>query len=170
MPPARDAMTLTVTLRRATEEDGEFLCAVYRSTREPELDLVPWDEPTKAAFIAQQFGAQDHAWSLERPGATRQVVLVDGAPAGRIYVDRTPEEVRVVDIALLPEHRGRGVGEVLLRPIIAEAERAGLPVTIHVERHNPALRLYERLGFEVVDDLGVYLFLRRPSAQAKTAS
>ena len=100
----------------------------------------------------------------------RDVVLVDGVPAGRLYVDRTADEIRVVDITLLPEHRGAGVGESLLEPILDEGDRDGLPVTIHVERHNPALRLYDRLGFEVVDDLGVYLFLRRPPRQVKTAS
>ena len=99
------------------------------------------------------------------------MVLVDGMSAGRLYVDRTADEIRIVDITLLPEHRGRGVGQALLEPVLAEGERDGLPVTIHVERHNPALRLYARLGFEVVDDPGgIYLFLRRPARQPKTAS
>ena len=170
MPPAPDTRSPTVTLRRVTDADRELLTAVYRSTRLAELDLVPWDEATRTAFVTQQFEAQDRAWSEQRPDAVRDVVLVDGVAAGRLYVDRTPQEIRVVDITLLPEHRGRGVGQSLLRPIIAEGDRVGLPVTIHVERHNPALRLYARLGFEVVDDLGVYLFLSRPARQANTAS
>ena len=170
MPPAPDTRSPTVTLRRVTDADRELLTAVYRSTRLAELDLVPWDEATRTAFVTQQFEAQDRAWSEQRPDCVRDVVLVDGVAAGRLYVDRTPQEIRVVDITLLPEHRGRGVGRALLRPIIAEGDRVGLPVTIHVERHNPALRLYARLGFEVVDDLGVYLFLSRPARQANTAS
>ena len=170
MPPAPDTRSPTVTLRRVTDADRELLTAVYRSTRLAELDLVPWDEATRTAFVTQQFEAQDRAWSEQRPDAVRDVVLVDGVAAGRLYVDRTPQEIRVVDITLLPEHRGRGVGRALLRPIIAEGDRVGLPVTIHVERHNPALRLYARLGFSVVDDLGVYLFLSRPARQANTAS
>jgi ribosomal protein S18 acetylase RimI-like enzyme len=170
MPSAPDVRSPTVTLRPVTDADRELLVAVYRSTRAAELDLVPWDEATKSAFVAQQFEAQDRAWSQQRPDAVRDLVLVDGVPAGRLYVDRTTDEIRVVDITLLPEHRGRGVGQALLGRILAEAARDGLPVTIHVERHNPALRLYARLGFEVVDDLGVYLFLRRPAGQPKTAS
>jgi ribosomal protein S18 acetylase RimI-like enzyme len=170
MPSVPEAASSSVTLRSVTDDDREFLCAVYRSTREAELAMVPWDEPAKAAFVAQQFDAQDRFWAEQRPDAVRAVVLVDGVPAGRLYVDRTADEVRVVDITLLPEHRGAGVGESLLGPILDEGDRDGLPVTIHVERHNPALHLYERLGFEVVDDLGVYLFLRRPTRQAKTAS
>ena len=173
MPSAPRAVS-AVTLRPVTDDDREFLCAVYRSTREAELAMVPWDEPAKAAFVAQQFDAQDRFLAEQRPDAGRDVVLVDGVPAGRLYVDRTADEIRVVDITLLPEHRGAGVGESLLTPIHDEADRDGLPVTIHVERHNPALHLYGRLGFEVVDDLGVYLVLRRPSRrpgrQAKTAS
>lgn len=170
MPSSPRAVSPSVTLRPVTDDDREFLCAVYRSTREPELAMVPWDAATKDAFVAQQFTAQDRSWAAQRPATVREVVLVDGAPAGRLYVDRTSEEIRVVDITLLPEHRGAGVGEALLTPILDEGDRDGLPVTIHVERHNPALRLYGRLGFEVVDDLGVYLFLRRPAGQAKTAS
>lgn len=182
LPSAPEAVPPAVTLRPVTDEDREFLRAVYRSTREAELAMVPWDEAAKAAFVAQQFDAQDRSWAQQRPTTARDVVLVDGVPAGRLYVDRGADEIRVVDITLLPEHRGAGVGEVLLRPILDEGDRDGLPVTIHVERHNPALHLYGRLGFEVVDDLGVYLFLRRPTRtsaptrptaptrQAKTAS
>ena len=170
MPSAPDASKPTVTLRPVTDDDREFLRAVYRSTREAELALVPWDPATKAAFVAQQFDAQDRGWAGQRPDTVRHVVLVDGTPAGRLYVDRTDDEIRVVDISLLPEHRGLGVGGALLDAILDEGDRDRLPVTIHVERHNPARRLYDRLGFQVVDDLGVYLFLRRPSSQAKTAS
>lgn len=159
-----------MTLRAVTPDDREFLCAVYRSTREAELALVPWDEAAKAAFARQQFDAQDRWWSEQRPDAVRSIVLIDGLPAGRLYVDRTDDEIRVVDITLLPEYRGQGVGESLLVPILDEGDRTGRPVTIHVERHNPALRLYERLGFTVADDLGVYLFLRRAGRQANTAS
>lgn len=177
-PPA--AVTRAAVSRRAvTDTDRELLCAVYRSTRESELALVPWDEALKDAFVAQQFDAQDRSWAAQRPGTVREVVLVDGVPAGRLYVDHADDEVRVVDIALLPEHRGHGVGRTLLEQVLGDADRAGVPVTLHVERHNPAQRLYARLGFEVVDDGDVHLFLRRPpsglgsrqpSPQAKTAS
>jgi ribosomal protein S18 acetylase RimI-like enzyme len=88
--------------------------------------------------------------------------MVDGEPAGRLYVHRGDREIRIVDIALVPEHRGSGVGTSLLRDLLAEADAGGKSVTIHVERMNPALRLYERLGFSVAEDKGVYLFLERP--------
>jgi GNAT superfamily N-acetyltransferase len=100
------------------------------------------------------------------------VVLVDGEPAGRLIVADLPDEVLVVDIALLAAFRGRGVGTRLLAPILARADAAGRAVGIHVERFNRALRLYERLEFRAVGDDGVYLKLERPAAvsQPKTAS
>ena len=93
------------------------------------------------------------------------MILVDGEPAGRFYVHRGEREIRIVDVALLPEHRGNGVGTSLIRDLLAEADASGKSVTIHVERLNPALRLYERLGFAVAEDKGVYLFLERPPAR-----
>jgi ribosomal protein S18 acetylase RimI-like enzyme len=122
---------------------------------------VDWDGALKEAFLRSQFDAQ-YAWYREHYAqASFDVVLVDGAAAGRLYVHRGPSEIRIVDIALLPEHRGNGTGTSLLRELLAEADAAGKSVTIHVERMNPALRLYERLGFSVAEDKGVYLFLER---------
>ena len=85
---------------------------------------------------------------------------MNGLAAGRLYVARWPAEIRIMDIALLPAHRGRGAGTALLRDLMAEAEAAEKPLTIHVERFNPALRLYLRLGFTPIEDKGVYLLLR----------
>jgi ribosomal protein S18 acetylase RimI-like enzyme len=122
---------------------------------------VPWDDAQKDAFLRSQFDAQD-AWYREHyAAASFDVILIDGEPAGRLYVLRRDAEIRVVDIALLPEHRGIGIGTTLLRDLLTEADAAGKSVTIHVERFNPALRLYERLGFSIAEDRGVYLFLER---------
>jgi ribosomal protein S18 acetylase RimI-like enzyme len=148
-------------LRPVEPGDEEFLYRVYASTRTEELAVVPWDDDAKEAFLRMQFAAQDTWYHEQMPDASYQVVLVDGEPAGRLYVDRREDEIRIVDIALLPEHRGRGLGTALLRELLEEADAAGKPVTIHLERFNPALRLYERLGFAQVEDQGVYLFLER---------
>jgi predicted GNAT family acetyltransferase len=88
------------------------------------------------------------------------VIVVDGQPVGRLYVARWAEEIRVVDIAVLPEYRNRGIGSALLRDLMAEAAAAGKPLSIHVERFNPAVRLYARLGFAPAGDAGVYLLMR----------
>jgi ribosomal protein S18 acetylase RimI-like enzyme len=123
---------------------------------------VPWDDAQKDAFLRAQFEAQDAWWHENYAQASFDVVVVDGEPTGRLYVHRGDREIRIVDVALLPEKRGNGVGSSLLRDLIAEADAAGKSVTIHVERMNPALRLYERLGFSLAEDKGVYLFLERP--------
>lgn len=155
-----------VTLRPATDADLPFLSRLYASTREEELAGVDWPQEQKDAFARQQFEAQ-HAWYREQyAGASFDVVEVDGEPAGRLYVDRWPREVRIVDISLLPQHRGRGVGSALLAALFAEADAAAKPVSVHVERFNPALRLYGRLGFAFREDKGVYLLLERPVGPA----
>jgi ribosomal protein S18 acetylase RimI-like enzyme len=136
---------------------------VYASTRAEELAVVPWDDAQKDAFLRAQFDAQDAWWHENYAEASFDVIVVDGEPAGRLYVHRGPSEIRIVDIALLPEHRGDGVGTRLLEDLLAEGDASGKSVTIHVERMNPALRLYERLGFALAEDKGVYLFLERPA-------
>jgi ribosomal protein S18 acetylase RimI-like enzyme len=110
-----------------------------------------------------QFDAQATWYAAHYEGATFDVVVVEGEPAGRLYVHRGEREIRIVDIALLPEYRGRGVGTSLLGKLLAEADLAGKSVTIHVERLNPALQLYQQLGFSLAEDKGVYLFLERPA-------
>lgn len=161
-----------IALRPAGPGDRAFLSRVYASTRAEELAPVPWSDEQKLAFLAMQFDVQDRYYREQFPGTAFQVILLDGRPAGRLYVDRRDDEIRIVDIALLPEHRGAGVGGTLLRGLLDEATRAGKPVRIHVERLNPALRLYARLGFEQVADTGVYVLLERWPARAypKTAS
>ncbi len=149
-------------LRPATDADLPFLLRLYASTREEELAGVDWPPEQKEAFVRQQFAAQ-HAWYQEQyAGSAFDVVVVDGEPAGRLYVARWEREVRIVDISLLPAYRGRGIGSVLLAALFTEAEAAGKPVSVHVERFNPALRLYTRLGFACREDKGVYLLLERP--------
>jgi ribosomal protein S18 acetylase RimI-like enzyme len=113
----------------------------------------------KRAFLQQQFSAQQTYYQAHFIDASFQIVLVDGKPAGRLYVAHWPEEIRLVDIALLPEYRGSGIGTALLQSLQNESKAANKPLTLHVERFNPALRLYTRLGFSQKDDLGVYLFL-----------
>ena len=122
---------------------------------------MPWDDAQKASFLHMQFEAQDRWYREQMADSSFDVVLVDGEPAGRLYVDRRDHEIRIVDIALLPEHRNRGIGSLLLTQLLVEADQARKPLTIHVERGNRARLLYERLGFREVADHGVYLLLER---------
>ena len=161
-----------MSLRPATAADDAFLRRVYAGTREDELAPLPWSEAEKQAFLSMQFDAQDRHYRAHFPGARFDVVERGGAPIGRLIVDRDEDEIRLLDIALLPEHRGGGAGTALLRELLAEAAAQSKRVAIHVERANPARRLYERLGFRVEsDEDAIYLFMIwRPGDQAKTAS
>ena len=150
-----------VTLRQICDGDGEQLFAIYAATRTEELAQVGWDDAQKERFLRMQFDAQRTFHEREYPGAEFQIILVTGEIAGRLYVHRREREIRIMDIALLPGFRGRGIGTGLLNDILAEGERTARPVTIHVESFNPALQLYERLGFSKISSNGVYHLLKR---------
>lgn len=160
---------MNVTLRPIQEEDRDFLCRVYASTRQEELAQVDWTPGQKDAFLMSQFNAQ-HAYYQENYRDTSfEVILVDGVPAGRLYVARWEEEIRIVDIAFLPEFRQRGLGSKLIRALFAEADRQRKPVRIHLEKFNRARALYERLGFLPAADRGVYLLMERMPLLASEA-
>jgi ribosomal protein S18 acetylase RimI-like enzyme len=146
-------------LRPVTPDDRDFLLRVYASTREEELRLVDWSAEQKEAFVRQQFEVQDAYYREHYHPVTFDVIEVDGVPAGRLYVARWDEEIRIIDIALLPEHRGRGIGTALLTALLDEAAEAGKRLSIHVELNNPARRLYDRLGFTPVEERGLYLLM-----------
>lgn len=150
---------MPTTLRPVTDDDRELLLRVYGSTRAEELALVDWSDAQKRAFVEMQFAAQDAHYRTHYPAASFDVVVVDGDPVGRLYVDRLPGEIRVVDVALLPEHRNTGLGTRLVRMLFEEAAASGRTVTLHVEVFNPARRLYERLGFRPVAERGVHVLM-----------
>jgi ribosomal protein S18 acetylase RimI-like enzyme len=148
--------TTSIALRSATDADREHLLAVYAAYRADELDQVAWAPGAREAFVEMQFTAQDHDYRRHNPEGLFDVIEVDGAPAGRLYVDRRPGDLRIVDIALLPSYRGLGVGGRLIAELQAQAAAEGRIASIHVEATNRAAELYERLGFGVAEDLGVY--------------
>jgi ribosomal protein S18 acetylase RimI-like enzyme len=158
-----------LALRPATAADRPLLLRIYASTREGELALTDWSDEAKAAFVEQQFTAQ-HAYYREYyPEAAFDVVLLDGEPIGRLYVQRWPDEIRLIEVALLPEARNRGLGGKLVADLLAEARATGRRVTIHVEIFNPALRLYARLGFRKIADRGPYQLMEWRAAPNEDA-
>jgi ribosomal protein S18 acetylase RimI-like enzyme len=161
-----------VALRPAADGDREFLAELYAGTREEELACVPWTDEQRSAFLARQFDAQSVHYAAHFSDASFDVILVDGERAGRLIVARREGELKLIDIALVREQRGRGIGTRLVAPLLDEADERACIVTLYVEHANRALRLYARLGFQAVEDTGVYLRMeRRPQgAQAKMAS
>lgn len=150
-----------LSLRVAGPADRELLFRIFASTRDEELAAVGWNDEQIETFLHGQFEAQDRFYREHYEGTTYAVVECEGEAAGRLYLARWPEEIRIMDIALLPAWRGRGIGTALLGEVIEEAEREGKRVSIHVEFNNPARRLYERLGFREAEYRGVYLYMVR---------
>jgi len=154
----RDHAELTV--RPATADDHALLYEIYASTRREQVAAYGWSAPQQDAFLRLQYHAQDRQLATQR-----LVVLADDEPIGRLYLDKTDDDVRIVDISLLPEARGRGYGTALLTIVLQESEAADLPVYLTVARDNPrAYQLYLRLGFQVTDEDPIYLKMsRRPA-------
>jgi ribosomal protein S18 acetylase RimI-like enzyme len=150
----------SIALRPITPEDDPFLVRLFASTRAEELAITGWSEEKKAAFCRMQFDAQSADYRKNYADASFDIIERDGVAAGRLLVWRSGKEILIVDIALLPEHRGAGIGTKLLGELQDEARAAGKSLTIHVERYNPALRLYKRLGFKTVEEQEVYLLMR----------
>jgi ribosomal protein S18 acetylase RimI-like enzyme len=146
-------------VRPITESDHLFLCDLYASVRAAELAPVPWPADAKRQFLDQQFALQHQHYVNVYIGAKLLLIEQDGVPIGRIYIHRTPAEIRLMDIALIAERRGKGLGSLLLRELMHEARANACELTLHVEPENPAQRLYRRHGFYLIEHRGVYDFL-----------
>lgn len=156
-----------ITLRPVTAADDPFLLSVYASTRVEEMKLVPWTAEQKQAFVKMQYAAQKQHYAAMHPAASHDIIYLGGTPVGRIYVERKAEELHVLDITVLPEFRGRGTGETLLRRLMDEAGASGKAVTIYVESFNPSLGLFERLNFRKEREDGFQLLMKwQPEEQA----
>jgi GNAT superfamily N-acetyltransferase len=166
-------------LRLETEADLPFLRRLYISTRWDELaPIIDWTEAQKLAFLESQFALQRHHYRTYYPATDWGVLEQGGVPGGRLYVERG-NKLLVIDVALLPEWRGRGIGTALMGAVMTEARVANKAVSIAVEKFNPAQRLYRRLGFREVSDEGIFWFMEwraapdgpaQPPDQLNTAS
>ncbi|MEZ4771043.1 MAG: N-acetyltransferase [Caldilineales bacterium] len=149
-------MTPITTLRPITDNDDAFLYHLYASTREEELAVLDWTPQQKEAFLVMQFRAQHTFYKQEFAGSSFDIIELAGQPIGRLYVDRRPDEIRIIDIALLADCRGQGIGSRYLAAMQDEGRARGLPIRIHVESNNPAMSLYRRMGFRKIESNGVY--------------
>jgi ribosomal protein S18 acetylase RimI-like enzyme len=146
-----------IGLRPAVAADESFLYRVYASTREVELQLFDWNDDQKTAFLTMQFGAQRLSYRQSFPGWGYDIIAIGDQPVGRFFVHRGADAIRVVDLGLLPEYRSQGIGSALLKAVLEEADEAGMPIRLHVESFNRAMKLYERLGFRAVRINGIHV-------------
>jgi len=165
-----DEVLAAVRLRPVCDADRAHLFGIYASTREAERRQFDWPEEMWEQFLRQQFELQHEQYMRGYSHPSFDLILVDEDPAGRLYVDRQEKEIRVIDIALLPKYRGRGIGGRLLRELLAEAHSSGRCIGLHVERDNPILPFYLRLGLAIEADRGVYFYMRTRPASMEDAS
>jgi len=155
-----------IALRPVGPDDQEFLFNVYASTRADEMALVPWTDEQRLAFVQWQFTAQQDHYAKHYPNGNFDIIIADDRQVGRLYVARLDEEIRIIDITLLPAARNAGIGSYLIKQLIDEADRIGRMTRIYVEEFNPSLNLFKRLGFTPSEQNGVHLLLQRnPSPQ-----
>lgn len=149
-----------ITLRPVEPKDYDFLVELYGSTRADELALVPWNEEERLAFVRAQFNAQQEHYAKNYPGARHDVIVANGREVGRLYVARLDQEIRIIDIILLPAERNVGIGSYLIKQLLDEAKQSGKMTRIYVEEFNPSLRLFERLGFSPTEQHGIHLLMQ----------
>ena len=160
MQQAVDSAQHGLGFRMIEDADLSFLQQLYATTRAAELAVVPWDDQEKADFIEMQFTAQHTFYSENFKDAEFAVITKNNQDIGRLYLDQREDELRIIDIALMPNYQNMGLGKALLEAIQELATELKLPIGIHVEKNNPAMALYKRLGFEMVEDQGVYDLMR----------
>lgn len=161
-------MSANITLHPVSADDYDFLVALYGSTRAEEMAMVPWTTEQQETFIRLQFAAQQDHYAEKYPTASHDIIVCDDRPVGRLYVARLDQEIRIIDITLLPAERNAGIGSHLLRQLLDEANGSGKITRIYVEEFNPSLRLFERLGFSPSEQHGIHLLLQCNPSQHHT--
>lgn len=168
--PHRPAPLAGITARRIAEHDLGFLRRLYASTRVEELAATRWPEEAQQLFLAQQFELQHRHYQAHFADAEFLLLLRQEQPIGRLYWHAQARQATLVEISLLPAHRGQGVGSALLSALVAQADLEGQSIDLHVDPTNPARRLYERFGFTPVAPRGGRLrMMRRPHAREPAA-
>jgi hypothetical protein len=150
---------MEIILRSVQAADDQFIFEVYSSSREQEMALVPWNDVQREAFLRMQCAAQISHYQEHHPAAEHSIVLVDGLPVGRVYVDRAEEKIEILDLTILTAHRGKGSGSYILKQLQQESRGSGKPLNIYVESFNPSLALFERLGFMKKAEEGIHFLM-----------
>lgn len=152
-------MDQRIALRPTEERDEDLLFAIYSSTR-TDLEATNWSDEQKDAFLRMQFTAQSTHYHSHFADAEFQIVLFDDEPIGRLYIDRTPNLINILDIAVLPEHRSKGIGRRLMQDVLSEACQAGCAVRLHVDASNGVVaQWYRRLGFVDLEKGQLYIHM-----------
>jgi len=161
-PPLKAAGAFGVSYRTFADEDLPFVAELYASTRREEVAATGWPAEIQEAFLAQQHDAQHRHYAFHFADAEWLIVERGGEAIGRLYLRDLSDNLHIIDISLLPHSRQKGIGAAIMQDVLDHARSLGKGLSIHVEKNNPARSLYARLGFEMVEDRGVYDLLRAP--------
>ena len=156
---------MLLTLSAITPADASFLLSVYAATRADELALTDWSDEQKQMFLRMQFEAQQQHYQARYPNASLSVIKSDDQPVGRLYTAELADEIRIIDITILPERRNQGIGTKLVEDVLLAGAGKQKPVQIYVESYNRSARLFSRLGFNPVSEQGVHVLWRRENAE-----
>ncbi len=155
-----------ISLRPSLVTDQADLFAIFSSTRAEEFACLYWQQDRIVDLLSDQFRLQDIYYRRHYPNAQFDVVLCGEKVIGRLYHNWAEEELRIIDIALLPNWRGKGIGTRLMHGLVSIASQRDMAVSLYVELDNPVIVLYARLGFRVVGEEGVYRLMQRPADAA----
>jgi ribosomal protein S18 acetylase RimI-like enzyme len=152
--------------RPVVDDDREYLFELFCSTLAPENPLLMLPLAERETLLRMQFDAREEQYRATYTLADFDLLLLNGMPVGNLYADRGDKEYVLIDIALLPEFRRRGIGTTVVRNLLDEAGALFLPVRAHVQKHNPAWGLWQRLGFELIGDEGVFYHILAPALRS----
>lgn len=154
----------TITLRSFSASDQPFVFELYAGTRSEEMAMVPWSDEQRRMFLEMQFKAQLDHYQQYFPHARHDLILKSDEPVGRIYVDRSDNEISIIDITVLPKERNAGIGSHLIGQMLEEATRENKSVGIYVESFNPSCEFFKRRGFieAEVDGFQIHLYWYPP--------
>ncbi len=150
-----------ITLRTIEHKDMELLFTIFASTRTEEMIVTGWDNKQINEFLLMQFNLQHTQYEQNYKNASLDIIMYDNKPAGRLYINRTVDDIRIIDISILPEFRHKGIGNYFLTELINESEQSNIQLSLHVEFNNPALQWYEKLGFKKIKEIGIYYYMKR---------
>ncbi|HKX28049.1 MAG TPA: GNAT family N-acetyltransferase [Blastocatellia bacterium] len=148
-----------ITYHPVDSTDEAFLYRLYASGRTEEMSNWGWDNSQQEAFLTMQFRAQRSQYD-QYPNVSHRIILANDHPIGRLIVSEVEDELRLVDIMLLAEHRNAGIGTILIRELLDRATSLGKAVRLHVEKTNRAQRLYQRLGFVITAEKGSHYLMQ----------
>jgi len=164
---AREVGGFKIMARRlATAEDEPFVRSLLSQVIIQELGADGWPEALRVSLVEQQYRARRQGIRAAFPEASEEILMLESVPVGWAVIDRGETEIRLVDFVVLASHRGRGIGASRLRELLEEADRSGKATRLSVVATSPAVRLYERMGFQCTGGDGVRLFMERPKGQS----